>query len=148
MQQAFEHEAACGCLGDSDKPEGERKQENTGGKETDWMTDRTEHTTAITIYNHAMVLSRFSRSEVTNGWGKRERKTRLNDDEKLTLLRFACSVTMPQTFLLVFFKPCFLATPARSNMRAAPGAGAIHPGVPPAHGRQHRTQIRSTATAL
>lgn len=47
----------------------------------------------------------------------------------------------------VVLKSCILATPGRSNMRAAPGAGAIHPGVPPAHGRQHRTQIKSTATA-
>lgn len=50
----------------------------------------------------------------------------------------------------LFLKPCFMATPARSNMRARPDAGAIaqvHSGVPPAHGRQHRTQIKSTATA-
>lgn len=55
MQQALEHEAACGCLGSSDKPEAERKQENGGEKETDRMTDRTIHTTATTIYNHAGV---------------------------------------------------------------------------------------------
>lgn len=51
----------------------------------------------------------------------------------------------------VSVKPCFLrVTPARSSTRATPRAGAIahvHPGVPPARRRQHRAQIKSTATA-
>lgn len=51
-------------------------------------------------------------------------------------------------FFSFLFSPCFLGTPARSNMKAAPDAGAIaqvHAGVPPARGRQHKTQIKSTA---
>lgn len=52
------------------------------------------------------------------GWEKREKEM---DDEirirqgKLTELRFACSVTMPQTgflFFLSIFSPCFPGTPA------------------------------------
>lgn len=44
--------------------------------------------------------------------------------------------------LLFYFSPCFLSTPAWSNMAAAPDVGAIapvHTGASPAHGR-HRTQ--------
>lgn len=54
MQQAFQHEPACGCLGGSDKRQArgrEEAREQRGQK--DRMTDRTKHTTATTIYNHA-----------------------------------------------------------------------------------------------
>lgn len=67
------------------------------------MTSRAKRTTATTIYNHADVIS-FS-AVTLKAVKVLEQKT--NDGmtvrwwEELTWLRFACSVTMPQTCLLL-----------------------------------------------
>lgn len=134
-----------------------------GGKERGRMTGRAEHTTAI-IYRTIMLLSsRFWGAGVANAWGKCEKKIKTNGrwDSKMAgeadaaAICLQCHDAKDSFFFLFFFfhfffSPCFLATPAWSNIRATPDAGAIaqvHAGVPAAHGRQHRTQIKSTATA-
>lgn len=61
---------------------------------------------------------------------------------------------MPQRLLCCHFSiqtMRFLATPVCSKARTATAAAGdiaqVQPGVPPAHGRQHRAQIKNAASA-